>query len=168
LISIWILRFEFNHLFAFTVDGLIPCLLSSLLIEIVHRTFIEGYDITTYIGRILRSAPVVARHTAIVHIRRLLKTGDIESSKYVWANPDLRPHGNVLPLQCPKCFTFRPWAKRKQGLGEQAGAYRFLCRGRWYDKKRKAIVYCDNVAVYQAQKPYTCVPDSDWYSLPWP
>jgi hypothetical protein len=168
LILICITRFEFDHLFAFTVDGLIPCLLSSLLIDIVHRTFIEGYDVTSYIGKILRSAPVVSRHTAIVHIRRLVKKGDVESLKYIWANPDLRPYGAVLPFQCPKCFTFRPWAKKKQGSKEHPNAYWFSCRGSWYDEKRKDIAYCRNILVYQPPKSYNRVPDSDWFSLAWP
>jgi hypothetical protein len=163
-----ILRFEFNHLFAFTVDGLIPCLLSSLLIDLVHRTFIEGYDITTYIGKILRSAPVVARHTAIIHIQRSSKTGNVKGLKYIWANPDMRPFGNVLPFQCPECFAFRPWSKKKQGLGNRINAYYFVCQGEWYDKKERKIVYCKHMMVFEPETPVNRVADSDWISMDWP
>jgi hypothetical protein len=159
-------RFKFDHLFAFTVDGLIPCLLSSLCVDMVHRVFVEGFDVTAYIGKLLGSAPVVARHTAIIHVRRSSNT--ILGTRYTWANADLRPWGNTLPQQCPKCHAFKPWSKKKQGLGAVANCFTFRCKGKKYDTVKRAMVDCTELLVFNPPLNYQKIADSDWIAFQWP
>jgi uncharacterized membrane protein YjjB (DUF3815 family) len=88
LISI-ITSYNFNHVFAFTVEGLVPCLLSSLLVDMAHHVIVENFNISTFITSLLASHPVAARYTSIIH----LKNGPegVVGDRYVWAHKDMRP-----------------------------------------------------------------------------
>jgi len=101
--------YNFRHLFAFTVPSLIPTLLCSLFLDLVQRVVVEGHSIVTFIDELVRTAPLAARHTAIIHMMQDEEQKAQTMVKYVWAHPKIQPWGQTLPHQCDKCFAFRSW-----------------------------------------------------------
>lgn len=152
----WLIgRFGFKHLFAFTALGLIPCLMSTMLVDMAQRVIIEGYDVSVFIGPLLASSPIVGRHTSVIHL--IPSPDGVQGRKYIWAHPDLRPWGRDLPPQCPKCGSFKPWGKKKK-RGD--GSYSFQCE---YGHG------CMGVFISTAPKQeYTTIPNSEWLSFEWP
>jgi hypothetical protein len=150
--------YRFKHLFAFTAYGLIPSLLSTFLIDMAHRVIVEGFDISRWMTNLLDSSPIAARHTSIIHLRET--EGVIHGLEYVWAHRQMQPWGSPLPPQCPRCFSFRPWAERKKTTDSRVV---FSCKG-----KSKGMVcgYLD-----KADRPSNlrdAPPRSDWITLNWP
>ena len=84
-----ILSNKFKHLFAFTVDGLIPSILSSLLIDMSQRVILESYDISNFIGNLISSSPIIACHTSIIHL--CITEKGTSSVQYLWAHKAIQP-----------------------------------------------------------------------------
>jgi hypothetical protein len=86
----------------------------------------------------------------------------MDGREYCWANPDVQPWGNVLPPQCEKCFSFRPWGKKAVGLGGVPSSISFACGGEFKGKK------CTMVKTFHKPEKVTLLPRSDWLWYPWP
>ncbi|KAH9990729.1 hypothetical protein BJV77DRAFT_1068791 [Russula vinacea] len=82
---------KFKHLFAFTVEGLIPSLLSSLILDMTQRVIVESYDVSDFIGNLIASSPITGRHMSIVHLS--ITTEGMKSVQYVWAHKTMQPWG---------------------------------------------------------------------------
>src|SRR5580698_5502360 len=98
-----------------------------MVIDMAHRAIIQNYDINTFMSEVLNSSPMVARHSSVIHLRTTAQ--GMDGREYCWANPDVQPWGNVLPPQCEKCFSFRPWGKKAVGLGGVPSSISFACGG---------------------------------------
>ena len=126
-----------------------------------HRVVIGGFTVDLFLGNLLTSSPVVARHTSIIHLQH----GDngLVGKRYVWANQDMSPWGNQLPPQCDMCFTFRPWSKKMMGLLGNPANITFRCMGQSANGGN-----CSNVIVFRPPGQFSRIINSDWLSFPWP
>ena len=142
------------------VAGLIPALLSSLIIDMAHRVVVEGLQIQKFMDNLVKSAPIIGRHTSIVHI------SDSDKGKvgvcYVWAPRALQPWGNPLPPQCPVCLCFRSWGKYTVGTNNclsfacgGVNGNEFICRHTITFQKPDNVI---SVGLHR----------SDWMKLSWP
>ena len=145
---------DFSHLIAFSVQALIPSLTTTLFIDIGQKVILEAFPLNTFIGELLGTSPVAARHTAVAHIN----FQNDEAVLYYWAHPDMRPWGEVLPAQCPKCLSLRPWGDRKTS----GSTYSFNCNG--VDVKGQ---HCGNVLKIDPPASYKKVPGQQWISVKW-
>jgi hypothetical protein len=152
-------RYKFNHLFAFTVDGLIPSLLSSFMVDMAHRVVIENHDANLFMRGLLQSAPIAARHTSIIHLT--VTDEAVQGRIYAWAKRQIRPWGQHLPAQCPACFSFRSW----QMKDTRTGPANFECMG-----KTVAGHKCRHVHTVKASalRPDGWNVHGDWISIAWP
>ena len=78
--------------------GLIPTLLSSFMVDVAQRVIVENFDIDKFLTGILDSAPAVARHTPVVHIKKTdsgVVTSAWRSLGYQEAHSGLRSRGQV-------------------------------------------------------------------------
>lgn len=145
---------DFCHLIAFTVPALIPSLTTTLLIDIGQKVILEDFSLTTFLGEILGTSPVAARHTAVAHIN----FQSDEAVLYYWAHPDMRPWGEHLPAQCPQCLSIRPWGSRKT-VGP---TYIFKCEGVNVEGQK-----CGNILHIAPPVSYKHVPGQQWISVKW-
>ena len=154
--------YNFNHLFAFTTDSLIPTLLSSLFLDLAQKLIVEGFQIDKNFVRImLGPALIAARHTSIVHIIKNGPGSDtpVSSFKYVWAHREMQPWGRPKPAQCSKCKSFRSWGARLPPNNLDGGAFR--C---------EAVIknqVCHNVFV-SARPSNISLQVGDWIIATWP
>jgi hypothetical protein len=151
-----ITSYGFNDLFAFTVEGLIPSLISTLVVDMAHCVIVEGLGTSTIITSLLTSSPIIARHTSMI---RLSKTENgICGLKYQWAQREMRPWGHRLPPQCPVCRSFRSWGDRK----DREGIALFACRGTRNGSR------CSYIQSFEKPNGAERVEKSDWIKIPWP
>jgi hypothetical protein len=150
--------FRFKHLFAFTVSGLIPSLLSSFMVDMAHRVIIEDHKVTTFLIGLLQSSPVAARHTSVIHLENTEK--GIDGRLHTWAKPEIRPWGSHLPPQCLKCFSFRPW-KLKSPTGTSNDDAVFRCNGKTVEG-----IACACIITFPVPKDVDV--KGNWISTPWP
>jgi hypothetical protein len=142
------------------VDGLIPSLLSSLLVDMANRIIVESHQIDHFINDLLKSAPVVARHTSIVHLSAF--GNRVKSVQYIWANKFMQPWGKRLPAQCSECLSFRPWDKPVSTGGSDGNVYLFKCRGTKANGSG-----CANILTFKKPAGFISASD-DWITLSWP
>ena len=139
--------------------GLIPTLLSSFMVDVAQRVIVENFDIDKFLTGILDSAPAVARHTPVVHIKKT--DSGVESSKYVWTNKFLQPWGQTLPSQCPACFSFRPWPSK--GSTKNNASIVFKCAGMKSDNTA-----CEKELRFPKPEYKSVSPGGMWLSFNWP
>ncbi|KAH9983730.1 hypothetical protein BJV77DRAFT_1072644, partial [Russula vinacea] len=153
---------KFKHLFAFTVDGLIPSILSSLLIDMSQRVILESYDISNFIGNLISSSPIIARHTSIIHL--CITEKGTSSVQYLWAHKAIQPWGKRLPPQCDKCGSFRSWDKpvHVPASGANRVGYSFRCTGTTVNGSE-----CMNILTFYQPEGVIEVKNG-WMTLPWP
>jgi hypothetical protein len=160
------LSYEFDHVFAFTVWGLIPSLLSSLLIDFAQVTILENMDATTFVESLSRFSPLVTRHTSLIHIKTHKDTSGaelrVDGVVYDWMHPTVRPWGEPMRAQCPQCFSLRAWEQMKDGNNETS---RFRCKGRY--THGSSCAYILSVAKPRGA-PKVTTGKSVWMSRTWP
>lgn len=124
------ISYEIEHSFAFSAEMFHACLTTSFVNAYVERVLVEGFEVQDIIQDLLIVSPRLAMHAAIIHIhvtngfrRRLptiveytqglTRTPDAKHSMvvstYTFSHENLRPFGNTLPYQCPKCKCVRTW-----------------------------------------------------------
>jgi hypothetical protein len=152
-------RFQFNHLIAFTVDGLIPSLLSSFMLDMAHRVIVENHDASTFMQGLLQSSPIAARHTSIIHL--MVTDNSVNGRLYTWAKRQIRPWGERLPAQCPACLSFRSLQIKTTSTGPAT----FKCTG-----KTVAGRSCEHLHVVNspAIRSEGWKVNGDWISTVWP
>jgi hypothetical protein len=150
----------FRHIFAFTARGLIPSILTSFLVDVAQKVIVDSADIDTFLISILDSAPSVARHTAVIHITN--KDTGVEGSRYVWSSSQFQPWAQHLPVQCPTCFSFRPWPRDggKKGVNS---CMVFKCQGRNVDDEACKHELRFEMLQYKAKSK-----SGMWFSFNWP
>jgi hypothetical protein len=136
-----------------------PSLLSSMFLDMSFRVIIQGFNVNGFIGELLGTSPIVGRHTSIIHLSKT--PNGLIGSKYVWAHPDMVPWGNVLPVQCPRCFSYRSFGQRLMGVGA-ATSMSFSCNGLFKGQT------CGKVITFPKPLQVKNLPKSDWIALPWP
>jgi hypothetical protein len=116
-----------------------------------HRVIVEGYPVSTFLGNRLAVANIAAKHTTIVHLRRTPMS--LEGKMYVWAQPSMRPWGEMPAQHCPVCRSFRPWAKRET----LPGVAKFRCKKMKADGSK-----CHGSREYRRPEGFTAVSNTDW------
>jgi hypothetical protein len=99
-------------MFAFTVDGLVPPMLSPFVINMAQRFIVENFGVKVFLPSILSLNPATAKYTSVIHLES--RDGNVVGKKYVWAQKDVRPWGTVVPSQCVKCLSFRSFGVRQK------------------------------------------------------
>lgn len=152
--------YNFKHTFAFSAAGLIPSFLSSLFIDMAHRVIVESLDINQFITSLLASAPIVGRHTSIIHLEK--KEDRLLGFKYVWAKRPITPWGTPLPAQCLGCKCFRSWGKFSVGRNNTLS---FQCKGVRGDGSpcTYTIFFEKPEKVIDAE-----ISKTDWIKMVWP
>jgi hypothetical protein len=126
---------------------------TTLILDIGQKVILEDFPLSTYIAELLGSSPVSACHTAVAHI-------DFQHNKavkYYWAKPEMRPWGQTLPSQCPKCLSLRPWGDMKT----MGNTYHFRCKQVSQDGQR-----CNMVVSFAPPDEYERL-GRDWISVKW-
>lgn len=125
-----------------------------------HRTVVEGLQIEKFIDHLLKTAPIIGRHTSLVHISNFNQ--GVSGVSYVWAPRTLAPWGNPLPVQCPDCRCVRSWGKPTVGANNALlfvcggiNGNGFICKNEIFFKKP------DNVLSVGLHR-------TDWMKLSWP
>ena len=85
-----LLSHSFDHIFAFTADGLILSIFSSVLVDMAQRVIVEGFDILKFLFQFLDNTPFVACHTAIIHLANK-PGGGVIGRKYIWSHKNIQP-----------------------------------------------------------------------------
>ena len=155
-----LLSHGFDHIFAFTADGLIPSILSSFLVDVAQRVIVEGFDISKFLFQFLDNAPFVARHTAIIHLANK-PGGGVVGRKYIWSHKNIQPWGQQLPSQCQECWSFRPWDQGKQAMNGVDMVFR--CSGKKFDGSN-----CSNKLHFRKPEALGQSHSGNWLSLQWP
>ncbi|KAH9984523.1 hypothetical protein BJV77DRAFT_966060 [Russula vinacea] len=121
---------------------------NSLLIDMSQRVILESYDISNFIGNLISSSPIIARHTSIIHL--CITEKGTSSVQYLWAHKAIQPWGKRLPPQCDKCGSFRSWDKpvHVPASGANRVGYSFRCTG----TMPEGVIEVKN----------------GWMTLPWP
>jgi hypothetical protein len=102
-------RLQIGQLLAFTNGQLQPCLASGFLLEFMQHVYVEKFEVSTCLSRILPATSRICRHTDIAQICRAKDGDQFQVLQYTWAHDKFRPWGNSLPVQCPNCGTLRSW-----------------------------------------------------------
>jgi len=125
-----------------------------------HRVVVEGFKVDKFMDNLIKSAPIVGRHTSIVHISDTDK--GIAGVCYVWAPRALQPWGNPLPVQCPVCLAVRSFKKWTVGTNNTIS---FTCEG-----INGNGITCNEVLFFH--KPDNVLSadlkKSDWIKFSWP
>lgn len=124
--------YDINHTFAFTTKGLISQFIFPLAQEYVETALLHGQDADNDIECLLDQCYSVGRHTNIIWIRP-----NKTPIRYAWTEPVVRPWGQTLPYQCPKCMSPFPWDRGT--TNEKTKDIVFRCKG-YTAKKRR----CEN------------------------
>jgi hypothetical protein len=143
------------------VDSFISNLLSTFLVDMAQRVIVENFDASRFVDGLLDSAPIVGRHTSIVHLSKTEK--GVAGQKYVWSNEHVRPWGHVLPAQCPKCFSHLPWGKKVVARSKGNNTICFTCMGRKANSS-----HCGNVVVYEKPENIVRISGAGWLTFRWP
>ena len=166
-INVKSLSYNFDHVFAFSAVALIPSLLSSFLIDMAQVTILENMDASLFVESLSRSSPLVTRHTSLIHIKQRknangIAIGGVEGMKHDWTHPTVRPWGEPLLAQCPKCFSLRAWEPVADSGSDDLW---FRCKGANLHRS-----HCGHLL--RVEKPPGQVDltygRSTWMSRPWP
>ena len=144
------------------MEGLIPSLLSSLILDMTQRVILESYDVSDFIGHLIAASPVIGRHTSIVHLS--ITAEGMKSVQYVWAHKNMQPWGKRLPAQCDKCGSFRSWDKPGSipASDSNRGGYSFRCTGTTQNGSNCTHI----ITSYQPEGIIEV--KNNWMTLPWP
>src|ERR1019366_1760206 len=97
-----------------------------------QATILENMDASSFVDNLILSAPPVARHTSMIHLKNISNKNSLEQGlvgmKYDWAQPSVRPWGKPLRTQCPQCLSLRPWDRVKVTSDT---VLTFTCKGRY-------------------------------------
>ena len=146
----------------FTVEGLIPSLLSSLILDMMQHIIMESYDMSNFIGNLIASSPITGWHTSIIHLS--ITTEGIKSVQYVWAHKTMQPWGKQLPAQYDKCGLFQLWDKAVFIPASDAnwGGLSFKCTGTTLNGSKCTHI----ITSYQPEELIEV--KNNWMTLPWP
>lgn len=125
-----------------------------------HRVVVEGFKVEKFMDNLIKSAPIIGRHTSVVHITNTDK--GTAGVCYVWAPRALQPWGNPLPVQCPVCLCFRSFKKPTMGANNTIS---FTCDG-----INGNGIPCRDVIYFHKPKNVLSagLHKTDWIKLSWP
>ena len=89
------------------------------LMKLMIKTYIECFSISRILPDLLKEEEGLGVHTSIL---TLCPSFGLE---YFWCHKSLRPLGELIPLQCPKCAVLRSMTFTT--VGQRAGTYKALC-----------------------------------------
>ena len=146
----------------FTVEGLIPSLLSSLILDMTQHVIMGSHDVSDFIGNLIASSPITGWHISIIHLS--ITTEGMKSVQYVRAHKMMQPWGKQLPAQCDKCGLFQLWDKAIFIPTSDAnrGGLSFKCTGTTLNGSK-----CTHIIISYQPEGLIEV-KNNWMTLPWP
>ncbi|KAI6138739.1 hypothetical protein BKA82DRAFT_36846 [Pisolithus tinctorius] len=124
-----IVHLGFSSAVAFDAEFLQPVLTSNLVNGIVERVYIEGYPIQMVLPEALADCTRLGGHSGVFLFT--VETGATQriltTIKYIWGHRDIRPWGQPLPIQCPRCAVILVEWKRVAVPHGQGGSQQFIC-----------------------------------------
>ena len=111
----FLFRLHISDLIAFTATQLQPSLTIGFILAHAQQVLIERFNFIASMRKILPTTAAICRHTDIVHICPHSE-GKHKGTRYVWVHLKIRPWGQELPIQCPKCACIRTWLSTREAL----------------------------------------------------
>ncbi|KAF8968065.1 hypothetical protein BDZ97DRAFT_1655612, partial [Flammula alnicola] len=90
----------FSNIVAFTQADFQMTFAASFILSVAEKFFILS---KTQFKAIMRDHPVLGAHTHIVVFEPKTTT------RYIWSHLGIRPFGNDIPVQCPRCKSLKAW-----------------------------------------------------------
>ena len=93
------------QMFAFSQANFLVSFASHFLQDFVLNFYVHG---KTRLESILRRHQGLGAHSD-VFLFRPLWSGSYLCERFIWTHEGIRPVGIPIDLQCPECYTMRPW-----------------------------------------------------------
>jgi hypothetical protein len=125
------IRNKFKSTIGYTSHTFLPQYATSFCMKLSHKLFIECFSIIRVLPELLKEEEGLGTHTGVV----LLSTSI--GIRYFWCHTSIRPCGDLVALQCPKCYVLRALTF---SAGGSAGTYKAQCPCGWSDVKVAQIL----------------------------
>ena len=129
---------QFNYIFGYSEDHFLPHHATSLSMKLCQKLFIECFSVLRTLPDLLQEEEGLGAHTGVV----VLSTS--VAIRYFWCHRSIRPCGDKVAHQCPRCYAIRTLTF---SLGGPSGVYVARCRCGWnkeHDVRIPGAVYPDS------------------------
>lgn len=116
------IRKHFKYTIGYTSHTFLPQHATSFSMKLCQKLFIECFSVIRALPDLLKEEEGLGAHTGVVLLSNSIGV------RYFWCHTSIRPCGDIIALQCPKCYALRTL---KFSAGESSGTYRAECRCRW-------------------------------------
>jgi hypothetical protein len=87
--------------------------------KLCHKLFIECFSVIHALPALLQEEEGLGEHTGVCLLSKSI------GIRYFWCHTMIRPYGDKIPLQCPRCFALKTVSF---SAGGSPGKYTVQCR----------------------------------------
>ena len=87
--------------------------------KLAVKTYIECFSISRIVPDLLKEEEGLGAHTSVITLSPSF------GLEFFWCHKTLRPLGELIPLQCPKCAVLRSMTFTM--VGQRVGTYKAFC-----------------------------------------